>query len=131
MKHNSEDFSINASALEKWLEDFFLNPLTSYLDESTFHIDLFETDGEIIVEVILTEYKPSNVSVYLSEEKLIIKAYPKNRKNSACPKIRTLSFPFHITQKKVYAKFEKGILEIFISKYISGPGKNRYVTLPS
>ena len=33
--------------IDKWLETFFLDPLTSYLDETTFRIDLFETADEL------------------------------------------------------------------------------------
>ncbi|WP_141432368.1 Hsp20/alpha crystallin family protein [Bacillus sp. 03113] len=129
-KHNGEH-PCDDSELEKWLEDFFLNPLTSYLDETAFRIDLFETENEIIVEALLTDYKPTGISVYLENDQMYIQAFPSNdaKKRKGPCKNRTISFPFRVIEQKVYAKFNNGILEVFVSKDTPGNRKNRYVIL--
>ncbi len=57
MVHRKEDKPLNLDEIEKWLENFFLDPLTSYLDETTFRIDLYETADDYIVEALLPELK--------------------------------------------------------------------------
>jgi spore coat protein M/HSP20 family protein len=116
--------------VEKWLENYFLDPLTSYYDQAEFRIDLLETDHEWIVEAILNDFDASEIKVFIDGKKLIITAtkYPP----AAYPNIkkRCIEFPFVVVLQEVMATFSNGILEIFISKTQSGSGKNRYITLP-
>lgn len=120
---------VDFELVEKWLENYFLDPLTSYYDQTQFQIDLFDTDHEWIVEAILPDFEASEIKVYIEEKKLRITAakFPHSNQNN---KIRSIEFPFHVTRQQVTASFTNGILEIYISKTKLGIGKNRYVTLP-
>ncbi|SFA88883.1 MULTISPECIES: Hsp20/alpha crystallin family protein [unclassified Bacillus (in: firmicutes)] len=132
MSSNSEEAFIDQKSMEKWLENFFLDPLTTYLDHSQFRIDLFETDTHLIVEALLSDYHSSEVSVYIEKQKLIITAaklsltsYKKSQVRN-----RTVEFPFLIITKKVEAAFREGVLEVSISKKELGLGKDCFITLP-
>ena len=129
-KKHLQNQPFDFALVEKWLENYFLDPLTSYYDQTQFQIDLFETDQEWIVEAILSDFKASDLQVYIEEKKLTISAtnpppYLPNHKRS-----RSIEFPFYINEQDISAAFTNGILEIFISKTKKGSGKNRYIILP-
>lgn len=121
MVHKKDDQPLDLNVIDKWLESFFLDPLTSYLDETIFRIDLFETAEEFIVEALLPEYKKDEVSVLLEEDKILIEALQQQQNGH---KQRMISFPFSIVHHRVKATFESGILEVFISKNKECNGKN-------
>ncbi|PLR78570.1 heat-shock protein Hsp20 [Bacillus sp. V3-13] len=129
MNDESKEQPLDLRSLEKWLEQYFLDPLTNYLDETAFRIDMFETEQEIIIEALLAEFPSSQVTVFLEDKSIIISAVDTN---SATPQLRrrTVTFPFSVVHKHVHATFAQGILEIFLSKTKAGPGQNRFVTLP-
>src|SRR3954464_11121646 len=92
------DFAI----VEKWLENYIQNPLTSYYDQTQFQIDLFETDQEWIVEAILRACQASDLQVYIEEKKLTISA----TNPSPLPKdtgSRSIEFPFYIITVRISA----------------------------
>ncbi|MFJ7726286.1 Hsp20/alpha crystallin family protein [Neobacillus sp. NPDC097160] len=122
--------SFDFDLVEKWLENYFLDPLTSYYDQTQFQIDLYETEKEWIVEAILSEFEASEIKVYIEEKKLRISAlrYPPSANHHK--KSRVIEFPFYITRQEVTATFTNGILEVFISKTEKGSCKNRFITLP-
>jgi spore coat protein M/HSP20 family protein len=117
--------------MEKWLENYFLDPLTTHFDQTQFRIDLYETEKEWIVEAQLSDYLKSEVTVLAQERKCIITA----NRLSQCFKdqkkrIRMIEFPFLIINQKIIATFENGILEIFISKIEKDDlRKNRFIPL--
>ncbi|MBT2689631.1 Hsp20/alpha crystallin family protein [Bacillus sp. ISL-47] len=122
----------NLSEMEKWMENFFLDPLTSYMDQLTFRIDLYDTENEIIVEALLTGCVPKDVTVSLKENKVIIKAVKKELplgKNGQ-PCMRKVELPFKVINKRVRAAFSNGILEIFIAKNEPGSGCDRNIMIP-
>jgi HSP20 family molecular chaperone IbpA len=132
MNANNEDQPFDNDAIEKWLENYFLDPLTSYYDQTQFRIDLYETDQEWIVEALLPEFRSSDITVYVEDKKLFITVKENafsvdqvrnNRK-------RSIEFPFQVNSHKIMASFHNGILEVFISKLDKEFGKNRYITLP-
>lgn len=125
-KNQSFDFEI----VEKWLEEYFLDPLTAYYDETQFQIDLYETDKEWIVEAILSEFEASEIKVYIEGNKLVISAtqYPPSMKQQK--RVRSINFPFLVVNQAVYATFTNGTLEVVISKIDSCVGKSRFITLP-
>ncbi|WP_026567312.1 Hsp20/alpha crystallin family protein [Bacillus sp. UNC41MFS5] len=126
LKNQSFDFD----EVEKWLESYFLDPLTSYYDATQFQIDLYETEKEWIVEAILSEFETSEIKVYIEGSQLVISAskYPPSMKQQK--RVRSINFPFLVVNQTVYATFSNGILEVVISKIDSCVGKNRYITLP-
>lgn len=132
MTANQEDQFFDVEDMEKWLETYFLDPLTSYYDQTQFRIDLYETEKEWIVEALLNDYTSSDISVFVEDNQLIIKG-KKNlcpSKNDHQPRLRTIEFPFHVKNQKITANFQNGILEVFISKKDKGLGKSRFITLP-
>ncbi|MEH7355441.1 Hsp20/alpha crystallin family protein, partial [Neobacillus drentensis] len=124
-QNQSFDFDL----VEKWLENYFLDPLTSYYDQTQFQIDLYETEKEWIVEAILSEFEASEIKVYIEEKILKITAC-KSPPSAILKKSRSIEFPFLVTRQEASAAFTNGILEVFISKTENGSGKNRFITLP-
>lgn len=127
MSIKEDDQPYDPQAMEKWLENYFLDPLTTYLDQMQFRIDLYETDKDWIVEALLNDYESYEITVFVEDKKLIIKA--------AKPPIlhmrtRIITFPFTIANQKITAVFQTGILEVSISKIDKEPGKDRFITLP-
>jgi HSP20 family molecular chaperone IbpA len=129
-KKHPQNQTFDFALVEKWLENYFLDPLTSYYDQTQFQIDLFETDQEWIVEAILNDFKVSNIQVYIEEKKLTISATPPLFYLPHHKRSRSIEFPFYINEQEITASYTNGILEIFISKTKKGSGKNRNITLP-
>jgi HSP20 family molecular chaperone IbpA len=128
MIYEKDDKPLDIKVVEEWLENFFLDPLTSYQDETIFRIDLFETDEEYIIEAMLPQINKSDITVRLDNETIIIDVATQ-RNNVEKKKQRMISFPFSIIHHDVHAIFEGGILEVFISKYKICCGKNREIKL--
>lgn len=128
MMNEKDDKPLDISIIEEWLENFFLDPLTSYQDETIFRIDLFETADEYIVEAMLPETEKSNITVKLVHENIIIDVVA-DQHNEKKVKQRTISFPFSIIHHDVNAIFESGILEITINKEKVSNGRNRLISI--
>jgi HSP20 family molecular chaperone IbpA len=126
LKNQTFDFDL----VEKWLENYFLDPLTSYYDETQFPIDLYETEKEWIVEAILSEFEASEIKVYIEGNKLMISASKFPPYMNKQKRVRSINFPFLVINQNVFATFTNGILEVIISKIDRGVGKNRFITLP-
>ena len=127
MMNKKDDKPLDISVVEEWLENFFLDPLTSYQDETIFRIDLFETAEEYIVEALLPQTQKSNITVKLDHENIIIDVATDHKKEIV--KQRKISFPFSIIHHDVNATFESGILEITINKGKIYNGKNRVISI--
>ncbi len=125
---NEQDKPLDIKVVEKWLESFFLDPLTSYLDETIFRIDLFETADEYIIEALLPQTDKCDISIKLYAENIIIEA--GNDKSIQKKKQRTITFPFSVAQHEVNASYNSGILEVSISKQQRNNGKNRFISIP-
>lgn len=132
MNQKEDQHSFILTEMEKWMENFFLDPLTSYMDQQTFRIDLYETETEIIVEALLTGCAPKDVTVSLEENHVIIKAVKKElpceKNGQRCE--RKVELPFSVVNREVKAVLSNGILEIFITKTEAGPGCDRHIAFP-
>ena len=126
MMNEKADKPLDISVVEEWLENFFLDPLTSYQDETIFRIDLFETAEEYIVEAMLPQTKKSNITIKLEHENIIIDV-ASDCHNKENVKQRKISFPFSIIHHDVNAIFESEILEISINKEKICNGRNRVI----
>ncbi|WP_338469354.1 Hsp20/alpha crystallin family protein [Niallia sp. XMNu-256] len=124
---NQQDKPLDIKVVEKWLESFFLDPLTSYLDETIFRIDLFETADEYIIEALLPKMDKCNISIKIDGENIIISSGTNSDRQQK--KQRTITFPFNVTHHEVKASFNSGILEVFISKSQIYTGKSRFVPI--
>lgn len=132
MSANNEDQSFDHDKIEKWLENYFLDPLTSYYDQIQFRIDLYETEKEWIVEALLPDCSSSDIKVYVEDKKLLItvKRNPFSIDQVQINRSRSIEFPFQVNCHKIMATFHSGILEVFISKLEKEFKKNRFITLP-
>ncbi|MGX6443358.1 Hsp20/alpha crystallin family protein [Neobacillus sp. K501] len=130
MKPKKNVQPIDFDLVERWLENYCLDPLTTQDDLTQFRIDLYETDQEWIVEALLNEFNSSEIKVFVDEKNLIISAGHQSTSSHSQKRIRSINFPFRVINQKVTANFVNGILEVFISKTEKGLGKNRYITLP-
>jgi HSP20 family molecular chaperone IbpA len=130
MKSKKNIQPIDFDIVEKWLENYCLDPLTTQDDLTQFRIDLYETDKEWIVEALLNEYNSSEIKVFIEYHKLIITAVKSSTPSNQQKRVRTIEFPFEVINQKVSANYINGILEVLISKNEKGPGKNCYITLP-
>lgn len=114
------------------MEDYYLDPLSSYLDQITFRIDLYDTETEIIVEALLTGCVSKDVTVSLKENTVIIKAVKIDETDPIrCgqPCMRKVRLPFSVINRKVNADFSNEILEICINKHEAGPGSDREINI--
>jgi HSP20 family molecular chaperone IbpA len=128
MNTQDDEESLDFEHLEKWLESYFLDPLTSHFDQTQFPIDLYETDKEWIVEALLTEYLSSEITVRIQHRKLMITAMKSNLSDSMQKRLRIIEFPFMVIDHKVTANFQNGVLEIYISKNEEGMKQNQFIT---
>lgn len=123
---NKQDKPLDIHVIDEWLENFFLDPLTSYLDETVFRIDLFETADEYIIEALLPQINKDNISIKLEGKNIRIDVKNKMIQDH---KQRIISFPFHVTQHMVKASYDSEILEVFISKQRIQSGANRVISI--
>jgi HSP20 family molecular chaperone IbpA len=130
MKSKKNIQPIDFDLVEKWLENYCLDPLTTQDDLTQFRIDLYETDQEWIVEALLNEYNSSEIKVFIEDKKLIITADKSSTPSNQQKRVRTIQFPFQVINQKVTANYINGILEVLISKSEKGLGKNCFITLP-
>lgn len=130
MKSKKNIQPIDFDLVEKWLENYCLDPLTTQDDLTQFRIDLYETDQEWIVEALLNEYNSSEIKVFIEDSKLVITAVKSSIHSNQQKKVRTIEFPFEVIHQKISANYINGILEVLISKNEKGSGKNCYITLP-
>lgn len=96
---------------QSWLDSLFLDPLTSFLDESIFRIDVYETESTYIIEALIEEERYHQIEVASTEDDLIISAIGKNDGLSYSRKLKLpkITTPFQITH-------QQSILEIIIEK---------------
>lgn len=111
MKQNKNENYFESDEMEKWLTQYFLDPLTDYLDETVFRIDLFDSESSFIVEALLPKVKKEDIHISINSNTLQIKV-----KQSSHDKTRTVTFPFPISHLQKNITFENDILEIVFLK---------------
>ncbi|WP_042337990.1 Hsp20/alpha crystallin family protein [Bacillus andreraoultii] len=114
MNHQNGRDPFDSKAVEKWFDEFFLNPLTSYLDETVFRIDLYDSESAFIVEAILPNCKKENIDIIVNDSDLTIKVRQDDQPTQL--KSRTVTFPIPINQMKMTAHFNQDLLEIKLYK---------------
>jgi HSP20 family molecular chaperone IbpA len=104
-KRNSDSESI-----DKWLEMLFLDPLTSFLDETAFRLDIFESANQFIIEVDIPEHS-SKLTVCLKENTIMISIVCEGKLRT-----RQVDWPFDVRENKVVANVSDQVVEIIIEK---------------
>lgn len=99
-----------SQSVDKWLEALFLDPLTTFLDETAFRIDIFESGTHFIIEADIPA-QSTETSVALQENTVIISL-------NCCGEIRsrTVDWPFDVREHEVVAYKVDQVLEILIDK---------------
>lgn len=116
-QNNNKEHFFDSEEMEYWLTQYFLDPLTNYLDETIFRIDLYDSESSFIVEAFLPNTKKEDIDISVQSNTLQIKIKqfdPGHRKSII--KSRTVTFPIQISQLKMRTHFEHDILEIIFYK---------------
>ncbi|KAB7671098.1 Hsp20/alpha crystallin family protein [Bacillus sp. B1-b2] len=100
--------------IEKWLQNQSLDPLTSLLDITEFRIDLYESEQEYFIEVLLPS-STENIFLLVEDKTLHIQINT-NLNNILEEKNRSILFPIDICNKVLKTDYPRSILEISISK---------------
>ncbi|MGG3889788.1 Hsp20/alpha crystallin family protein [Metabacillus fastidiosus] len=113
-KKNPADWN----GIEGWMEQFFYDPFTSFLDQYTFRVDLFETSTYFIIEAELNDVQLDHIKVEINNETLkITKIMKPAEEDIQMEELnRTVILPFSIEQKEIDAHYVNGILEVKIAK---------------
>lgn len=128
---NAVNRHYDLNTMEQWLENYFLDPLTSYFDQTQFRIDLYETDRDWIIEALLSEFNCSEITVCVEDNRLTISGNTNiSSDRNVNARTRSIEFPYQISQQKITAFFQNGILEVLISKEEKDMKKKRFITLP-
>lgn len=107
--------TFDSREMEEWLDSFFLDPLTTYLDDTIFRIDLYDSENAFIVEALLPNVKREQIEIVISDHLLQIKV-KENLEKGVKIKKREICFPMSLTDLKMETSFCQEILEIKICK---------------
>lgn len=99
--------------IEEWMIQFLQDPFTSFLDDYTFRVDLFETSTSYIVEAYIENKQKNHISIEIKNDSLTISVVLKDEES---PKERTVILPFYLEDKWIEAKYEDPILEVKVLK---------------
>ncbi len=119
--------------IDRWFDDFFMRPFafprvrTMAMQEIMPDVDIFESDGDVILKAELPGMKKDDIEVTLSdgtitlsgekkqEEEVKKKDYYKVERSygSFC---RTFSLPAEVKADKVKSTFKDGVLEVRMPK---------------
>jgi spore coat protein M len=111
-----------SNEFDQWLQILLADPFVDYLDETMFRVDVFETEEDYIIEAELPLYAIHQIQVKCCDNAAIIQAYEQKE---AC-KERIVHLPFSLADRNVQAYFEKGILEVRISKVTVGECRENF-----
>jgi len=114
-------------AMDHLFDDAFTRPLTLRDGWSAPAIDMYQTDGEIVVKASLPGVKADDVQINVSGEVLTIKGESKQmeEKNEKSWHMReqrwgsferSVALPTEVVSDKAKAEFENGILTITLPK---------------
>jgi HSP20 family molecular chaperone IbpA len=114
MSKSSEDFQLER--WEEWMKEWLLDPSISILDESEFHMDLYDTTESLIVEVDTELFLPEEMILRREENELTIEL---NGKDEEKMRKRKIKFPFSLLKRPITFKFLHHSIEISIPKKTS------------
>ncbi len=132
--------------IDKWFDDFFMRPLAiprtrmMAMPEIMPDVDIFESDGDVVLKAELPGMKKEDIEVTLSdgtitisgekkqEEEVKKKDYYKVERSygSFC---RTFSLPAEVKADKVKSTFKDGVLEVRMPKSEEAKSKEVKVTI--
>lgn len=110
-KKKEKNCLFHVEGFEEWMNQFCSDSYVSSQYKDTFHVDLFETDEEYILEANIPDIIEKNILITKIETGLHIHIFCNNTFLQ-----RTISLPTTIIQKKMLACLENSLLTIHISK---------------
>ncbi|WP_369903153.1 Hsp20/alpha crystallin family protein [Bacillus manliponensis] len=110
-KKKEKDCLFHVDGFEEWMNQFCSDSYVNSQYTDTFHVDLFETDEEYILEANIPEVIEKNILITKLETGLHIQLFCNNSFLQ-----RTISLPTNIIDKKMLACLEHHLLNIHISK---------------
>lgn len=113
MGKKKQSLPCDIKGIEEWMNQFFQDPFTSFLDDYTFRVDLFETSCEYIIEAQINHVEADEISVEINNDNLSITIHSIKEEK---PKERSVVLPFPLEDKRIDAIYQNGILEIKIAK---------------
>ena len=95
--------------------------------ESYFPVDLFETDGEVVLKASLPGVKPEDIDISVTGDHLTLKAESKDeteekgqnwyrRERRSGSFVRQFQLPTEVDSAKAAANFEDGVLRLTLPK---------------
>ncbi|MDQ0229924.1 Hsp20/alpha crystallin family protein [Metabacillus malikii] len=132
---NKKKNPLSINGIEEWMEQFFIDPFTTLLDEQTFRIDLFETNDEYIIEAEVGDIPKEDIQIETKAEKVTIYIEQNSTDNDKqletgnCK--RTIILPYQIDNNKINATLSNGLLEVRISKhhYVTNQTKSIWIEI--
>ncbi len=119
-------------AMNQLLEDSFIRPMRFGLVGRVFPVDVFETEGEYVIEAPLPGVKPEDVKITAVRDMLTIRAALKpsikpeekpekagfyvRRERYEGEMSRTIALPTEIDPDKVVATYDQGVLTLRVPK---------------
>ena len=120
MIENERSQSTHIDSFDDWMEHFYIDPFTTYLDEYIFRIDLFETEKEYMIEAYLPNFSQEQLELIVKNDHIIIRAITQindeEGKISEKKYERTVTYPFQLPDEKISFNFSNDVLEIKIHK---------------
>lgn len=110
-KKKKKDCLFHVDGFEEWMNQFCSDSYVNSHYTDTFHIDLFETDEEYILEANIPDVIEKNILITKLETGLNIQVFGNNTYLQ-----RTISLPTNIINKNMLAHLENSLLTIHISK---------------
>ncbi|OIK08889.1 Hsp20 family protein [Bacillus sp. MUM 13] len=134
MENQQFDEELENDKFDEWMSRYFLDPVTSYLDMTTFRIDLYESSEEYIVEGLLEVPYMESINVIFKGDTIIVrvnKGVTDIKEQTGNFLERSIGFPYSIDNKKITAEFENRILTITINKHLEEKIKNNILYIKS
>lgn len=111
------------SVFDEWLEHYFVDPNTSFLDFQAFRMDLFECNTHYLLEAIFEKKRITHITISTDKNNLTILATSVHGEQQQ-PIIleRSISFPFSLKGRNISAELSTDAALISISKETNKKG---------
>ncbi len=118
-ENKKEKELLSEESEEKWMENDY--------EEGQLSVDVYETDGDIVVKSTIAGVKPEDVDISLDGDMLTIRGERKENKEEKGKNYlykecywgsfsRSIILPTEVDSKKIEAVLENGVLSIILKK---------------
>lgn len=100
---------------------FYLDPFTTFLDETEFRVDLYEVDEGYIIEAERKQTPKDRILIHIEDDLCtIVLDQPSGRKE------RNILFPFCLEALSIHAEVEKELIQVYIDRQINSLQKGPF-----